>query len=102
MLNKMAISEFASDNFGKNERERGPRCPPIFFGHLKRALKLFISVPMSPLAKISGPLGRYDYPWEKEKKNKHASVTCLLAKNTKFHIFVDRSLELEQWGSLIR
>ena len=28
----------------------GPRCPPNFFGHLKRALELFISVRMSPLA----------------------------------------------------
>ena len=33
---------------------------------------------------------------EKKKKNKHASVICLLAKNIKFHIFVDRSLKLLQ------
>ena len=31
-----------------------------------------------------------------KKTNKHASVICLLAKNTKFHIFVDRSLKLLQ------
>ena len=49
-----------------------------FFGHLKRALELFISVRMSP-CKILGPLGRYDNPWGK-KTNKHASVICLLAK----------------------
>ena len=34
----------------KNELGRGPKCPPIFFGHLKRALEIFISVRMSPLA----------------------------------------------------
>ena len=50
---------------------------------------------------ILGQPVRYDHPWEKEKKqnkkiNKHASVISLLAKNTKFHIFVDRSLKLIQ------
>ena len=72
--------------------------PSNFFGHLKKALELFISVRMSPL-EILGQLGRYDHPWEKKqnkKTNKHASVICLLAKNTKFQIFVDRSLKLLQ------
>ena len=49
-------TKWLSQNFdpltlGKNERGRGPRCPPIF-GHLKRALELFISVRMSPLATL--------------------------------------------------
>ena len=47
-----------------------------------------------------GPLSRYDHPWE--KKNKHASVICLLAKNAKFHVFIDWGLKLPQQGSLIR
>ena len=29
MVNKMAISEFYPVTLGKNERGRGPRCPPI-------------------------------------------------------------------------
>ena len=71
--------------------------PSNFFGHLKKALDLFISVKNDPSSDILGPLGRYDEPWEKKiKKNKHAPVICLLAKNTKFHIFVDRSLKLLQ------
>ena len=65
------------------------------FGHLKRALELLISVRMSPFRDILGPLRRYDHPWGKEKKNKHASVICLLAKNAKFHIFVDKGLQLQ-------
>ena len=71
--------------------------PSNFFGHLKRALELFISVRMN----ILGPLGQYDDPWGKKKQknkqtNKHAPVICLLAKNAKFHIFVDRRLKLLQ------
>ena len=70
-----------------------------FFGHLKRALELIISVRMSPFCDILGPLSRYDDPWGKKqnkKTNKHASVICLPAKNVKFHIFVDRGLKLLQ------
>ena len=71
--------------------------PSNFLGHLKRALKLFISVRMSPLAKFLDPWVDTITPGKKKKKtNKHASVICLLAKNTKFHIFVDRSLKLLQ------
>ena len=56
---KCLSQNFYPLTLGKNERGRGPRCPPIFwslkgalqfFGHLKRALELFISVRMSPLA----------------------------------------------------
>ena len=77
-----------------------------FFGHLKRALELLVSV-RKPSRDILGPLSRYDHPWEKngktnKKTNQHTSVICLLAKNVKFHIFVDRSLKLLQYGSLIR
>jgi hypothetical protein len=42
---------------------------------------------------ILGPTGRYDHPWEKKQTNKYASVIFLLAKNTKFHIFADRSFK---------
>jgi hypothetical protein len=35
----------------------------------------------------------FDNPWKKTTPNKHASVFFLLAKNAKFHIFVDRSLK---------
>ena len=81
--------------------------PSNFFGHLKRALELFISVRMSPLATFSDHLVDTMTPGEKKQKtkkkktNKHAPVICLLAKNAKFHIFVDRSLKLLQYGSLI-
>ena len=79
--------------------------PSNFFGHLKRALELFISVRMSPLATFQDHLVDTMTPGEKKKKkrkkkkkknNKHAPVICLLAKITKFHIFVDRSLKLLQ------
>ena len=89
MLNKMAISEFWSDYLGKNERE-GPRCPLIFFWSLKKGTRTFHFRSNEPSRKILGTLGRYDHPWEKENKktnkqtNKHASVICLLAKNTNF------------------
>jgi len=49
MLNKMAKSEFSSDDFGKNECRRRPRFPPIFWS-LKRALEILISVRMRPFA----------------------------------------------------
>ena len=63
-----------------------------FFGHLKRALELFISVRMSPLATSKDHLVDKMTPGKKTQKknkqiNKHAPVICLLAKNTKFHIF---------------
>ena len=51
-LNKMDISEFWSDYFGKKMRVGGGLGALRFFGHLKRALELFISVRMSPLAKF--------------------------------------------------
>ena len=66
-----------------------------FFGPLKRALVLFISVIMSPL-EVLGPLGRYHHPWraKKNKKTKNATYVIFLpAKITKFHIFADMSLK---------
>ena len=80
--------------------------PSKFFGNLK-STRTFHFRQNEPSCDILGPLGRYDDPWEKlkEKKkqtNKHAPVICLLAKNTKFHIFVDRSLKILQQGSLTR
>ena len=74
--------------------------PSNFFGHLKRALELFISVRMSPLATFWDSWVDTITPGGKNKTNKqtnkHASVICLLAKNTKFYIFVDKSLKLLQ------
>ena len=72
--------------------------PSNFVGHLKRALELFISVRMSPLATLQDHLVDTMTPGKKKQKkkqktNKHAPVICLLAKNTKFHIFVDWTLE---------
>ena len=101
MLNKMAISEFWSDYFGKM-RVGGSLGALWFFWSLKKDARTFHFRLNEPSRKILGPLDRYDHPWEKEKNkkqkktNKHASVICLLAKNTKLHIFVDRNLELVQ------
>ena len=64
-----------------------------FFSSFKKGTRTFFRS-NEPSRKILGPLGLYDNPWE---KNKHGSV-CLLAKNTKVHIFVDRSLKLEKIG----
>ena len=64
--------------------------------HLKRALELFIAVRMSPLATFLDHLVDMMTPEKKKKKKKkkkNAPVICLLAKNTRFHIFVDRSLQ---------
>ena len=49
---KWLSQNFDSTTLEKNERGREPRCPPIFFCHLKRALEFFISVRMSPLAEF--------------------------------------------------
>ena len=43
---------FDPTTLGKNERGRETRCPPIFLATKKRALELFISIQMSPLAKF--------------------------------------------------
>ena len=64
-----------------------------FFGHLKMALELLIS-----FCDILEPLSRYNHPWKRKIKNKHASVICLLAKNAKFYIFEDRGLETSTIG----
>ena len=76
---------------------------PIFWS-LKKGTRTFHFRYNEPSCDILGALDRYDDPWKKKnkKKNKHAPVICLLAKNTKFHIFVDRSLKLLQQGFLIR
>jgi len=71
------------------------------FLSLKKGTRTFNFRQNEPSRGILGALGRYDHPWEKTT-NKHASVICLLAKNTKFHVFVERSLKLLQLGSLIR
>ena len=68
-----------------------------FFGSLKKGTRTFHFRENEPSCDILAPLGRYDDPWEnktKKQTNKHAPVICLLAKNTKFHIFVDRSSKL--------
>ena len=70
-----------------------------FFGDLKRVLELLIPVRMSPSEIFKDHWVDTITPGKKkqqknERTNKHASVICLLAKNTNFHIFVDRSLKL--------
>ena len=70
--------------------------PSKFFGHLKRALELFISLRMSPLVTFLDHLVDTMTLGKKKQTNKQAPVICLLAKNIKFHIFVDRSLKLLQ------
>ena len=72
--------------------------PCNFFGRLKRALELFISVRMSPLVHYSrtnwsDTIISGEKTQKNKQINKHAPLICLLAKNTKFHIFVDRSLK---------
>ena len=52
MLNKMAISEFGSDDFGKMISVGGGLGGLQFFGHLKRALELFIYVRNEPCCNI--------------------------------------------------
>ena len=44
MLNKMAVSEFRSGDYGKTISVGGGLGALQFFCHLKRALELFISV----------------------------------------------------------
>ena len=79
-----------------------------FFWSLKKGTRTFHFRQNEPSCNILGPLGRYDDPWGKEKKkqkktiNKHAPMICLLAKNTKFRIFIDRSLKIFLYDSLIR
>ena len=53
MVNKMAISEFLSGDFGEKMSVGGGLGALQFFGHLKRALELLISVRMSPLATLT-------------------------------------------------
>ena len=50
MVNKMAISEFSSGDFGEKMSVEGGLGALQFFGHLKRALELLISTRVSPLA----------------------------------------------------
>ena len=80
MLNKMAISEFWSDYFGKKMSVGGGLGALWFFQSLKKGTRTFHFRSNELSCKILGPLGRYDHPWEKEKKqqktNKHASVIC--------------------------
>ena len=68
-----------------------------FFWSLKKGTRTFnfqlewaLSQHFRTTWSIRSPLGK------KKQTNKHAPVIGLLAKNTKFHIFVDRSLKLLQ------
>ena len=74
--------------------------PSIFFWSLKKGTRNFNFRQNEPSRDILGPLGRYDQPWKNKTKNKqtnkNASMICFLAKNTKFHIFVDMGLKLLQ------
>ena len=50
MVNKMAISEFRSCDFGEKMSAGGGPGTLQFLGHLKRTLEFLIFVRMSPLA----------------------------------------------------
>ena len=101
---KRPSKNFDSLTLGKKLAWKEAQVPSNFFGHLIRALELFISVRMIPLATFQDHLVDTMTPGKKTKKqkNKHAPVICLLAKNTKFHIFVDMNLNFLLQGSLIR
>ena len=66
---KWLSQNFYSLTLGKNERGRGPRCPPIFLS-LKKGIRTFHFRPSEPACDILWPLGRYDDPGEKKIKNK--------------------------------
>ena len=59
MVNKMAISKFGSGDFWEKKSTGGGLGALQFFGYLKRALELFISIRMIPLTK--GPI-RTNHP----------------------------------------
>ena len=90
MWNKMAISKFGFVDFGGKMSVGGGlgRLPSNFFGHLKRALKLFIFVKMSPFVRFYDPMVDTMTPGKKNNNNnKHAPVICLLAKKYKIPHF---------------
>ena len=78
--------------------------PFNLYGHLIKALEFLYFRSNVPSHDVLGQLGRYDHPWVKKKiktekqTNKHASVIFFLAKNTKFHVFADRSFETSTVG----
>ena len=77
MLNKMAISKFLLGDFGeKNERGRGPSCPPIFWS-LKKGTRTFNFRSNETSHDILGLLDRYDRPWGKKTKNDALLLTRL-------------------------
>ena len=70
----------------------GALITPHIFWSLKKRTRTYGFNSNEPSPDLLEPLGRYDHPWGKEnRENKHASVIFLLAKNTEFHIFADRS-----------
>ena len=64
---KWLPQNFDPTTLGKNERGRGPRCPPIFWS-LKKCTRTFHFCSNEPSRKILGPLGRYGHPWNKKNK----------------------------------
>ena len=98
MLNNIAISNFDPVTLVKMSTGGGLGALK-FFGHLERALEPLIYDRMSPVTKFWDDwvdviiLGKNQ---TNKQINKHVSVICLLPKNRKSHIFVDRSLKLLQ------
>ena len=78
-MNKMAISKFLSDDFGKKWRGRWPSSPP-FFWSLKKDIRTFNFRLNEHSSDILGLPGWYDHPWEKKIINKHTSMIFLLEK----------------------
>ena len=72
-----------------------------FFWLLKKGTRTFHFRQNEPSCNILGPIGRYNDPWEKEKKqqtNKHAHVICLLAKKYGIPHFCRQELETSATG----
>ena len=92
MMNKMAISKLLSVDFGKKMSVGGGLGPLQFFRSLKKGTR-------TVNFRWSEPSATFYHHWvdtitpEKKKQKKNAPLICL-QKNTKFHIFVDRSLKL--------
>ena len=63
------------------------------FWSLKKGNRTFNFRSSEPSPDILGPLVRYTITPGEKKINKHTTVMFLLAKNTKFHIFADRSFK---------
>ena len=68
MVNKIAILEFWSGDFGEKMSVWGGLGALHFFFSLKKRTRTFNYRYSESSCNILGPLGQYDHRWEKEKK----------------------------------